>query len=841
MRPHLISLLDDYAKRGSETAFVYWKGLRIQHWSYEQLAATAAQTSHELAARGIGRGDRVLFWSENNPEWVAAFFGCLLRGSVVVPLDRQSTVDFAARVQQQVGAKLIFASSDLAIAQQLNLPLIAIDDLAKIVAHHPQTATPLPEISARDLVEIIFTSGTTAEPKGVRLTHENFLANIAPIEAEIEKYRTWEYIVHPIRFLSLVPLSHIFGQLMGIFVPLLLGGEIFFRDLFNPSETIRVIRQHRISVLVLVPRMLTALRERIERDFASDAFRMSLDRAESMHILRRWWIFRAIHRRFGWKFWAFISGGATLDEETEEFWRRLGFAVLQGYGMTETASLISIPHPFKMARRSLGKALSGQEVKLDESGEILVRGPNVSPGYWGESGTHTIDAEGWLHTGDLGEMDAAGNLYFRGRKKDVIVLASGLKIFPEDIQSALDEQPEIRESTVIALEGSRGPEPLAVLILKDSHADEKAAINRANQKLAEHQRIRRWIRWPHRDFPRTTATGKILKRIVAEEVKPFLAEQALITPTSRPSTSFLLNQIAQISGRIPNQVDTSTTLAGDLKLDSLGRIELLSALEDRYQIELDEAAITSATTLGEIERIIESGDSQVTPYPYPKWAQEWPVTWIRLVALALIILPITRLLCWTRVSGREHLRDLKGPVLFVANHITAVDPALILSALPWHWRKRLAVAMIGERLRDWRTPRAGTKGLMRLQKRIQYWLVAALFNVFPLPQQSGFRHSFAYAGESLDRGYNVLVFPEGQLTRTGQMNPFMDGIGLLVRQLEVSIVPIKIEGLFPLKERRQYFARPGQVAVKFGTAISFDREKDPTEIVHELERRVAEL
>jgi long-chain acyl-CoA synthetase len=848
MRPHLLSLLEDGQRRGAEIAFVHWRGLRLEPWSYDRLARVASQFARDLAARGIEKGDRVLFWAPNSPAWVAAFFGCLLRGAVVVPLDRQSHLDFIHRVQQQVGAKLILLDGVEGEANIPGIPALLLDDLPELVAEYDPTLPETSSIDSHDLIEIIFTSGTTAEPKGVQLTHQNFLANLAPIEKESKKYLRYERIFHPIRFMSLVPLSHIFGQLMGVFIPMLLGGEVYFRNTPNPGEVIDAIRRHRISVLMLVPRMLASLHDRIAREYAgrgkSAQFQAKLEQSVGRHFLRRWWTFRDIHRRFGWKFWAFISGGATLDPETEEFWRRVGYAVLQGYGMTETASLISIPHPFKMVNRSIGKPLPGQEVKLDETGEILIRGSNVTSGYWKGAALHPIDDEGWLHTGDLGEMDAAGNIYFKGRIKDVITLASGLKVFPEDLETAILRQPDVKDAVVIGIDGHHGPEPYAVLILRDANANVSEVIERANLNLAEHQRIRQWSLWPEPDFPRTTTTQKVLKRAIHERISATTeisgSTKTAVSDTPPHQGDFLRDQIARISGRTPEQFNSTARLASDLRLDSLGRVELLSAIEEHYQIDLDEAAITSATTLADLGKIIQTGgDGTTRRIADPAWAQRWPVTWIRNAALYTLVLPISHILCWSRVIGRGHLQSLRGPVLFISNHITAIDPALIISALPEPQRHRLAIAMIGEMLSDWRYQSAANVGWVKwMRQRLQYWLVTALFNVFPLPQQSGFRRSFAFAGESLGRGYNVLVFPEGRRSTIGQMYPFMSGIGLLVKQLGVLVVPVRIDGLYQLKEEGRHVARPGQVTITFGQPVKFDSDRTAASITAELEERV---
>lgn len=839
-RETLLSFLDDCQSFGNETAFVYWRGLRLVRWSYTQLAQAAFQFAHELEARQIGKGDRVLFWSENNPEWIAAFYGCLLRGVIVVPLDRQSAPDFIARVQQQVKPKLLLLGHDLEVPTQLQLPILPFATLPEVIAHHSNQPFTHDKIHTDDLIEIIFTSGTTAEPKGVCLSHRNFLSNLAPLEREINKYRRYERFVHPLRFLNLLPLSHVFGQFMGIFVPQLLAGEVYFRESLNPSGLLATIRKQRVNVVTTFPRLLETLRDKIERDAEAKGgltwFQQTFAAADGKHFLKRMWMFRGAHRTFGWRFWAFISGGATLDRDTEEFWKRLGFAVIQGYGMTETASIISMPHPFGLVSGSIGKAMPGQEVKLDETGEILVRGENIASGYWSsdEGVKPVVSTDGWLRTGDVGERDKEGNLFFRGRQKDVIVTSAGLNIYPDDLEAALEQQSEIRESCVISNEQH---EPVAVLILNHENADISAAIKRANESLAQYQQIRHWFVWPNNDFPRTTTTQKVIKRVVADTIKQMTGGKA---GTPAQPSSLILEQIQRISGAT-NKDGAAANLATDLKLDSLGRVELLSALEDRYQIELDEAAFTAATTLGEIEKMVHEGAPETTPYPFAEWAQKFPATWIRCVAWLLLLWPLTRIMGRARVTGIENLPATPSPVLFVSNHISQVDPALILSALPSRWRNHIAIAMLGEFLRTWRYPRAGTGWWTRLIARAKYLLVVSLFNVFPLPQESGFRRSFAFAGETLDRGYSLLIFPEGRRTQNGEMSPFMAGIGLLVQKLNVPVVPIKIDGLFALTQQRKYFAPRGKIVVKFGAPLRFALELTPAQITQSLQTAVHSL
>lgn len=843
MRRNILSFLDDYSRRGEETVFAHRRGLRVIRWSYARVAEVAQRFARELEERGVKKGDRVLLCAENSPEWVAAFFGCAARGAVVVPLDAESANDFMARVREQTRPVLLLHDG-MEQASAQGLPALNLARLEESVAHHDGNAYQAEEVSAEDLLEIIYTSGTTSAPKGVLLTHGNLLASIAPLESEIQKYLKWERLIHPLRFLNSLPLSHVFGQLMSIFVPQLLGGRVFFQRSLNPSEIIETSRRERINVLVTIPRVLAILRDRVcderEREGKALDFQQALERAEGWNVPKRLWVFRSLHGKFGWRFWAFIAGGATLSEETENFWQRLGFAVIQGYGMTETASLISVNHPFKKSRGSIGRTLPGNEVRLDSAGEIMVRGANVSPGYWDGTDDHLKTEEGWLRTGDVGVMDEEGNLYFKGRKKDVIVTAAGLNIYPEDLEAALNAQPEVRECVVIGVESEHGPQPLAVIIMRDEESEVAGVIARANLQLARHQQIHSHFLWPEMDFPRT-ATQKIIKREVAERVKAALS--------ARSSKSYEVSAVAEVINRIsgpnqPQEVISTSGLESDLALDSLGRVELMSALEERYQVELDEAAFTNATTVGDVERMIKesgSGEAAHAQYPYPEWARRFPVTWVRRLALYLLILPLTYAMCRVRVRGLENLKSLRGPVLFVSNHISMVDHALIMEALPGRFRRHLAIAMEGEILRDWVHPVVTTNRLTRLRWLAQHALVVTFFNVFPLPKKSGFRRSFSHAGEMMDRGQSILVFPEGTRSEDGSLHPFMTGSGLLAAQLGAPVVPIRIDGLAELKLQHKRFARPGQVSIIFGEAMRFSQTDDPAQIARELERGVKEL
>src|SRR5579862_6307451 len=517
----VVEYLDNFLNRGRECAYMQCRGYRAERWSYLQVAETAFQFARELEQRGIGKGDRVLLWGPNSAQWVAVFFGCALRGVVVVPIDEAGAPDFTRRIYQQVDGRLLVCSREH--APEDSPPALILEELPQALSAHNSAPSDVAAIGPADILEIVFTSGTTAEPKGVVITHGNVLGNIAPLETEIHKYLKYERLVHPVRFLNLLPLSHVFGQFLGIFLPQLLGGTVIFQDALNPGEVIRTIRRQRGSVLVAVPRMLQSLKEKIERDLDEEGrledFQRRFRTSGGKHFLYRWWIFRRVHRKFGWKFWAFISGGAALDRVTEEFWGRLGYAAIQGYGLTETTSIVSVNHPFRLGKGSIGKVLADREVKLAPDGEILVRGSGVAAGYWTGHELRPLTADqGWYGTGDIGALDAEGNLYFKGRKKDVIVTPAGMNVYPEDLEAALRRQPEVKDCVVIALPRNGNAEPCAVMILRDTKADPGDVIDRANQSLAEYQRMRTWFVWPEDDFPRTS-TLKPRRNVVLQTVE----------------------------------------------------------------------------------------------------------------------------------------------------------------------------------------------------------------------------------------------------------------------------------------------------------------------------------
>jgi long-chain acyl-CoA synthetase len=852
VRPHLATLVADFRRYGEQIAVVTHRGNRRFSSTYAQLGELSARCAHAYDQAGLRPGDRVLLWGNNSVEWMAAFFGCILRGIVAVPLDAAGSLEFARRVVAEVGPRLLVG--DLTLLQQFNSAIPTLGFAAFSSSLPAPEYLPLPGLSRDTPLQIIFTSGTTAEPKGIVHTQGNVLASLDTLEQEIGKYLRYERIFHPLRILHTLPLSHVFGQFMGLWVPPLLAAEVHFEDRLQAPRLATLMREERISVLAAVPRVLDLLRGYMELEFPALAQNMGAARGES--VAKRWWRFRAVHRRLGFKFWAFVSGGAALPADLESFWTTAGFALIQGYGMTETTALVTLNHPFKIAHGSIGKPLPGREVRIGADGEILVRGASIAAQVWSHGGLQPR-AEDWLATGDLATQNAAGELVFGGRKSDVIVTSAGLNIHPQDLEAVLQRQPGLRDSLIVAFDSDAGPTPAAVLIADPGQGDEllKRAVDVANGELAPFQQIRYWLRWPQPEFPRTS-TGKVLRRVVQNWAQQSLTSGGAAVEDPSDPLLAVLHQL----GAANQEIVASDRLVEDLHLDSLAMVQLQSTLETRFGIELDDAVWEQVRTVGDLRGLLQryqpravpeaipssstetpAAEFAAAPSPkqgvvFPRWPW-WPVVrLLRIGFLELVARPLIWLVLRPRIGPPVKLAQ---PSLLIANHLTAFDVPVILYALRAADRDHVAVAMSGEVLNGWRRGKAQRHRMVAALTPLAYWLVTALFNVFPLPRGAGLRQSFAHAGEALDHGYHVLVFPEGRRSADGRLQPFEPGIGLLAEESEVPVQPILVEDLKRLKGGE--FPRRGQVVVRMGEPLKMEPEEDPQSFTRRLQAAVAEL
>ena len=821
-RSNLIEVFEGFAS-APEDFLYYDDGLRVARYTYLQVSAAAKTFGSRLRAAGLTQGSRVILWAENRPEWIVAYWGCVLIGAVVVPVDYRASWELLQRVQATSEGVLLLTGDETASSVR-ELP-IPVWHLQSIEWAEPAETFQAADVSGEDLAEILFTSGATAEPKGVLIRHSNILANIDPVETEVGKYKKYGKPFYPIRFLNLLPLSHMFGQAMGTFIPPMLRGQVHFLRGYNPQEIIRHIRSQRVSVLVCVPKILEVLRDAVLAAVPEAAEAPK----DNTKWYQRWWQYRRVHRLLGWKFWSFIVGAAPLNPELEEFWRKMGYVVIQGYGLTETAPIVTLNHPFHTKKGTVGKPIAGVEVKISDDGEILVRGGNVSTGYLNEESSLS-SGDGWFHTGDVGNLDEAGQLYIRGRKKEMIVTPEGLNVFPEDVEAVLLAEAGVLDAAAVGQDRVH-----AVLVLEGVEAGE--VVRRVNAALEDHQKIRGFSIWPEKALPRTEGTRKLKRREIQKWVEA--GAGAVADKTTVPA-----DVISMLAGLVPGREVLPRTTLEELGLSSLERVELLMALERRFDVTIDEAAFAAARTAADLQQLVNAGALSLAPVAetvvFPSWNRSKAAQWVRRINLPLWVLPLARIFIWIQSEGVENLEGLNGPVLFAPNHQSHFDMPAILSALPAKWRYRVAPAMSKEFFRAHFFPKEHRVG-ERITNSLNYYLSSLVFNGFPIPRrEAGTRQTLRYAGELASEGWCILIFPEGKITEKGELNAFQAGVGMLGSKLKLPVVPVRLEGLDRVLGKGAKFPTPGRVKVKFGKPLHLEGE-DFAKLAKEVEAAVRAL
>jgi long-chain acyl-CoA synthetase len=815
---------------------VYDDGYRARSYTYGETSRAAHGFAARLQTAGVGKGDKVVFWSENRPVWIIALWGCLLNGSIAVPIDYRSSQDFLTNVARIVHPKILLLGDDVLAAGIGDVGLGAVAERAWKLSEidfrtlDPSGFKPV-SVTRDDTVEIIFTSGATAEPKGVVLTHRNVLANIVPVEKEVQKYKKFGRPFFPIRFLNLLPLSHMFGQAMATFVPPMLRGTVVFMRGYNPHEIVRQVKTRRVSVLVSVPKILDVLADHVARLYPH----VRTEPADRKGVVNRWWRYRDVHRLFGLKFWSFVVGAAPLESSLESFWGRLGFLVVQGYGLTETAPIVTLNHPFSTSKGSVGKPIAGVDVKIAPDGEILVRGDNVTKGYYGApDATGEAFEDGWFHTGDIGEQDEAGRLFIRGRKKEMIVTPEGLNVFPEDVERVVNAIPGVKDSAAVGVT-QNGEERVQVALIVEPGTDPSDVLKAANAKLADHQRLRAARIWPGAELPRTEGTKK-LKRL---EIRAWL-QTGMPPGATRSRGTSIDSIIARYTGG--RDLAPGATLE-EMGLSSLERIEMMVALEEALNTTIDETAFSNVKTVADLERLASApapAESTREPVEFPSWNRALPFRALRAIAQPAFLLPLTRVFAWIKVEGLQHLRNVESPVIFASNHQSHMDVPVILAALPGRLRRRVATAMAKEFFKAHFFPEGFSRG-KRIARTLEYYLSAAFFNTFPLPQrEAGARQTLRYTGELVSNGFSVLIFPEGKRTDHGEIAPFRPGVGMMAARLNVPVVPVRVEGIDRVLHQTWKMAKPGPVRVIFGPPMQLTGD-DYVDLTAQVEAAVRKL
>jgi long-chain acyl-CoA synthetase len=821
----LIDLFNTFEALGNKTAFVNRTGVRRLVVSYRGFHKLALKMANLLAQRGVEPGDRVLLWGPNSSWWAVAYWGIIIRGAVAVPVDFMSDPARAESIRSLTKAKCVLqsrfkperiAAADSMLLEDLQYLLEGIQPIGEL-------ASPAPE----DTAQLIYTSGTTGNPKGVILTHKNLVANMTQINQQVP------IITSDFGFLSLLPLSHMFEQMGGFFTPLYRGASIVYLRTLKPSAIMEALSEEDIYVIMSVPRLMQLLKTTIERELEdkhlSGLFRRLAQLASRLPQQVRRMLFFPVQKKFGRNFTVFVSGGAPLDPEVFNFWSSMGFTVLEGYGLTETSPVLCVNTMERQLAGSVGPPLPGVQVKIEEK-ELLVRGDNIFPGYYEneQASRAAFTEDGWFRTGDLGEINPDGWFIIKGREKELIVTGSGINVYPDELEAVLNRIAGVKESCVIGVERGGGEEVHAVLLLDGSGIAPEEIIAQANKSLDALHQITGYTLWNEPEFPKTT-TLKIKKFAVKEEVKRG-AEGGDATVT-RDS---LLNLLARVTGTSAAQIREESLLVTDLGLTSIDRVELVSFLEQEYRLDIEDSQIGPQTRVSDLRQIIAKREKLTRHDHFRFWTNALFFRGVRMACDALFHHPLLRSFATIEVRGIDKLEKLGGPVFFVANHLSYLDQPAVLFALPREIRYRTATAA-------WEEFFFGDfHGVKRILRRLSYEYGSILFNLFPLPQSQGFSGSLRFMGRLADAGVNIMIFPEGGHSRDGKMLPFQLGLGIMVKELGIPVVPIKISGTDLVLPHDANFPKQGKVTVTFGEPLRFSYE-EPAAIVEKTRQAVEKL
>ncbi len=776
-------LIDEFLfKNRNKVVISHKKGYRTNSITGKDLQEKINKIRTIFRNQKIVKGDKIIVLGSPSIDWVAVYYACILSGVIAVPLDVLSDKNLVRKIQQQVKAKAMFQDRGLA---SIKLKTYYLNELDAVLQSIRPEILPKADVQSGDIFEIQYTSGTTGEPKGVILTHQNMTAGLNASLFIIP------FAVH-LRHLNLLPLSHIFGQMHGLFLPMYFSWHVFFLDTIQPKKIVSFIKNKKINSTILVPGILAALRKELEG--------------------------KSLLFNLGIQFRIIGVGGASLDPELEKWWKQNGMFVVQGYGLTETASIISANSMLSTRTGSVGRISKDVSIQFGPDDEILVAGNNITSGYYkNQKKTQESFDNNWFKTGDVGFIKH-GRLYLKERKKDVIVTETGLKAYPVDIETILNKINGMKESCVI----EKDKKIHAVLIL-NKKIDPSEIIKKANEQLLSHQKISSFSIWPEPDFPKTP-TDKIKKYIVQQEIgkvkgKEYKYENVLYS---------IIHDVLK-----PHQKITEDKKLVDLGMDSLKRVELLSELEKQFGVEIDEVKLDQHVTVAALENLMK--EKAIHKIKFRTWPMDPFVRAIQKISQKLLWYPIIRIFTKTEYRGLEHLRDVPLPVIVATNHQSYWDPAIVAKKFQF----KGAVAAHPEVVYG-----IGTKNIfLRAFRRSAGFLASFFFNAYPFGENIGTDTSLEFTGELLDRGYSIGIAPEGTRTLDGEIHKFRPGIGYLAVTMNVPVIPGRIRGMFYVLPRGRIIPRFGKSSVTFGKPIMPETFKGMSyiEATKLIEKKVKEL
>jgi long-chain acyl-CoA synthetase len=853
--------------------------------TFGSMLAQLRTIAYRLTQEGIAFGDRVALIGENHPNWAIAYLGIIYRGAVVTPMDPAATTQALAAFLKGSEAKLAFvspASIDKfrGACEQLgsNIPAVALRPLARpngfgTFEDWVRTPTPQefndanPPAGPEDLAVLIYTSGTTGTPKAVPLTHGNIYAQSTKVQ-EVMRISDREVI------LSLLPLFHAYSQIVNLWLATIIGARVVYLTELNSTGIEQGLREGGATALIGVPRLWYLFHKKIFDAVHTQAapVRILFRTMLALNGLLREWLglnagrffFRPIHQSFGGKLRLAVSAGASFDENVAQAFHRLGFTILQGYGLTETCGAATVTRFEDNKIGSVGTPLNGVEVKIDNSndegtGEVLIRGPVVMSGYYRnpEANREAFTADGWFRSGDMGRFDKEGHLYIVGRRKDVIKLPSGKNVFPEDVEAHYEHSPFVSEVCVLGIKDRssqfKGAEKLSAVVVPNFDYLKAQRIANAREwvvwelenlgrELPEYQRVHDFVVRAE-PLPRTT-TRKIRRFELKSQLDQLAAHEGretraiVLSEADRVLMDSLAGRavVAAISqhSRDAQVISPQMNLEIDLGLDSLARAECVVAVEQKLGIELKPEEVATTQTVGDLVQLANlktTGEARVGAAGEEfHWhdmlggaSEELPeLTQLlrpkpTLVVLARIVLRLiylaARVFFRMEVKGSEVLTQLKSPYLICPNHQSYIDPFLVCSAYPR--------SVLQNSFHVGASMYFTNAAMIRLGR---------LINVVPIDPDAQLLQAMRAGAAGLRAGKILNIYPEGQRSFDGKLHDFKKGAAILATELNLPIVPVALDGPYRIWPRKSWRIRFAKVKITFGAPIDARRialdEKD---------------
>lgn len=842
-------------------------------YTFGEMIKQVRSVAYRLQTENIEHGDRVILIGENHPCWEIAYLATLYRGAVCVPVDPHGEIDTLTNFFENSEAKMAFLSPELKgkfiqIEERLGrkIPAVVWRDEESSNGFQPfedwtsteypkEFETQIPEIDLNDNAVLVYTSGTTGKPKGVPLSHGNIVAELEAIDKVI-------VIDHTEKVLSLLPLFHAYLQIVNLWLATTKGAQVFYLKELSPDELSKAMKVSKMTILASVPRLWYLFHKKIfdtvaakpkpvlilfkamlrTNGFLRDNFNINLGKK----------FFSQVHESFGGELRLAISAGSRFDENVAIDFHRLGFTIVQGYGLSETSGAATATYVDDNRVGSVGKPMYGTEVKIDDPdkdgvGEVLIRGGIVFAGYYKnpEATAEAFTADGWFKSGDLGKFDKDGHLYIVGRAKDVVVLPSGKNVHPEDLEVHYLKSPLVEEMAIIGIEdtseGRAGAEKLVAIVVPDFEylksakiANSREAIryslDNLGREIPEYQRVREYIIRAE-PLPRT-ATRKIKRFELKKEVETGVisagegkSEKAwTLTEDDKKVIESKIGRavtaVIEKNAKDASIIHPQMNLEIDLGLDSLSRAEVFAALEQAFATEFEGEEAAEALKVGDVVELVKKHAGEIdesqeisTDLNWSKIIREKAedVPEVQYVirdrwffpAVAYTVYKLFKLfnLVFMRleVSGEDVFDELKRPFLICPNHQSFFDPFIITANYPFRIYKNIFHVGAAMYFQNWFTEMLGR------------WL-----NVVPIDPDTELMKAMKAGAIGLRYGKVLNIYPEGERAFDGKLSEFKKGAAILATELELPIVPVAIDGVYKVWSRRSWMIRPAKVKVRYG-------------------------